>query len=195
MKFLIFDCSANGNPKSWSASHRDTFNWPRLVHLSWLLIDEKGKILEQSDDLIKIEGFDISPDIEERHRLTKEQLLSEGKPLIESLKRFNQAILSADYVFAHNLNFNMGILISEYIRSNLSTSLDTADTFCLMQESTYYCQIPGRRGNYKWPSLSELHKKIFKRPYKDQNNALADVNAVTRCFIVLYKTGALEDIF
>ena len=195
MKFLIFDCSANGNPKSWSASHRDTFNWPRLAHISWLLIDDHGKLLDQSDDLIKIEGFDFSPEMEERHKVTKEQLLSDGKPLTDSLKRFDKAVLEADYVFAHNLNFNLGVLISEYIRSDMDTQLYTAESFCLMHESTYFCQIPGRRGNFKWPSLTELHKKIFNRPYKDANNALADVNAASRCFIVLYKTGVLEDIF
>jgi hypothetical protein len=34
--------------------------------------------------------------------------------------------------------------------------IDTKD------ESTEYCAIPGGRGRYKWPTLAELHDKLFE---------------------------------
>ena len=64
-----------------------------------------------------------------------------------------------------------------------------------MQESTWYCKIPGRGGKYKWPSLNELHAICFNQKFSPAGNARADVIAASRSFIKLMKLGQLEDMF
>lgn len=64
-----------------------------------------------------------------------------------------------------------------------------------MQEGTYHCKLRGKRGGYKWPTLQEMHTVLFRQKYSPANNARADVIAASRCFIMLKKVRALEDIF
>jgi DNA polymerase III epsilon subunit-like protein len=51
-----------------------------------------------------------------------------------------------------------------------------------MKNSTQYCRINGRYGEYKWPTLSELHKKLFGYDFEKAHNALADIEATAKCF-------------
>lgn len=195
MKFLLFDASANGQPKSYQASFRDSFNWPRMFHLSWQLLNEKGQILASRNDLIAPIGFSLSPTIEKKHKVKQDELKSNGIPVRESIDAFMSIVPDADMVFAHNLALNQGVVTAEADRAEILERLSSAETYCLMQEATYFCAIPGKGGKYKWPSLTEIHSRIFNRSYSNAGRADADVQALARCFIVMYKTGVLEDIF
>lgn len=195
MKFLLFDTSANGKPLSYAASSRDTSNWPRMFHLCWQLMNEKGQILESRNDLILPQDFSISAELEQRHKVTMTSLKETGVPIKESIEAFMEVMQKADMVFSHNLAFNQGVVTAEADRANVIEKFSSADAYCLMQETTYYCAIRGKRGKLKWPSLPELHKRIFNKSYNNPSHAEADVNALGRCFIVMYKTKVLEDIF
>lgn len=195
MKFLLFDTSANGQPANYQASARDTSNWPRLLHLSWQLMNEKGQLLDQRDDLIKPHGFSINEKMAERHQINATESADKGIPVKEAIEHFMAAVREADMVFAHNLSLNTGVVTAEADRHDVIERLSSSESYCLMQETTYYCGIMGKRGNLKWPSLPELHKKIFGRSFNNAGRADADVTALGRCFIVLYKTKVLEDIF
>ncbi len=195
MLFLLFDTSSNGKPADYKASVRDTANWPRMTHLAWNLMNDKGQIIKSANDLIKPKGYELNEGMAERHRLTKSAITKEGKDLKVCVEAFMQIVPEADMVFAHNLALNQGIVGAESDRSGVIDRLSSADAYCLMQETTYYCALPGRRGKYKWPSLPELHQRIFGKSYQNAGHAEADLNALGRCFIVLYKTKVLEDIF
>lgn len=195
MKFLLFDTSANGQPANYQASARDTSNWPRMLHISWQLMNEKGQILDQRDDLIKPQGFPLNEKMMERHLLTAADLNDQGIGIKQAVEHFMAAVREADMVFAHNLSLNTGVVTAEADRCDVIERLSSSEAYCLMQETTYYCGIMGKRGKLKWPSLPELHKKIFGKSFNRAGRADADVTALGRCFIVLYKTKVLEDIF
>ncbi len=195
MKYLIFDCAAIGKPKDYKAPFSDTFSWPRIVHLSWIILDENFKPVKDYDCIIKPEGFSITPAIEKLSQLSKEEIEEKGEPLEDVLKAFNESIENVEYAFAHNLNFNQNVVAAEFIRKGLSQSIFHTESFCLMQEATYFCKLPSKTGGYKWPSLSELHATLFKQRYTPAGNARADVIAASRCFIMLMKVRALEDLF
>ena len=60
--------------------------------------------------------------------------------------------------------------------------IDTKDV------STQYCAIPGGKGGgFKWPSLTELHVKLFSVGFSSAHNASADVDATARCFLELVR--------
>ena len=58
--------------------------------------------------------------------------------------------------------------------------LDTKDI------STQFCALPGGKGGkYKWPTLTELHQKLFGEGFGDAHDAAYDVAATARCFFGL----------
>lgn len=192
--YLIFDTSANGKPKTWKASYTDSFNWPRMIHCSWIILDDNYKPIKDYNCLIKPDGFTITEDTAKKagEELSK---FDSGDPLEEVLEKFKESVEEVQYIFSFNLDFNENIIAAEYHRLGQKNPLLYTDKFCLMQESTWYCKIPGRGGKYKWPSLNELHAICFQQKYSPAGNARADVIAASRCFIKLIKTGQLEDVF
>lgn len=195
MKYLIFDCSSVSKPNNYKAPFSDTFSWPRMIHLSWIILDEAFKPVKDYDCIIKPDGFKITPAIEKFCHLTAEEIEKKGEKLEDVLKTFASCVAEVDHVFAHNLLVNQNIIAAEYVRKNIPQKIFYADSYCLMQESTYFCKLPSKRGGYKWPTLSELHIILFKQKYTPANNARADVIAATRSFIMLMKVRALEDLF
>lgn len=195
MKYLIFDASAVSKPKNYRAPFSDTFSWPRLVHLSWIILDEQYKPLKDYDCIIKPEGFSIDETIAKHCQIDQEDIEKKGVPLEDVLKQFYDSIAEVDYVFAHNMNVNENIVGAEYVRKGMDQNLFRAERFCLMQEGTYFCKLPSKTGGYKWPTLRELHAVCFNQGYSPLNNARADVIAASRCFIYLMKTGNLEDLW
>jgi len=190
--YLFFDVSTVGKPKSWKAPINDTFNWPRMLHLSWLMYNKDRELIDSSDDIIKPEGWELTSQDEKKTQVSLEDIEQNAVPLKESLERFKTAVEKAEYVIAHNMKFNESIVTCEFYRKSISSNLDTAEKYCLMQEATWYCKLPSKIGGYKWPSLQEIHAKVFGNRYANANNALGDVAACTVCFFALLDLEAIE---
>lgn len=193
--YLIFDCSGIDKPKSYKAPFSDTFAWPRMIHLSWIILDKELKPVEDYDHIIKPEGFGFTPAIEKRCRIDQEDIDTKGIDLEQALIGFDESLQKVEFALAHNLNFNENVLAAEFLRKGIKHSLFRTERFCLMQESTFFCKLPSKTGGYKWPTLSELHAIIFQKAYSPPNNARADVIAATRCFKALMMGRQLEDLF
>ncbi len=193
--YLIFDSSAIDKPKNWKAPFSDTFSWPRMIHLSWIILDKDLKPTDNQDYIIKPEGFSMTETIQKNSRIDEEDISRKSQPLDHVLSAFDKSLGDAYYVLAHNLNFNENVLAAEYLRKGINHSLFRKTRICLMQESTFFCKLPSKRGGYKWPTLSELHAIIFQKSYSPPNNARADVIAATRCFKALKLGRQLDDLF
>ena len=193
--FLLFDVSTNGKPKNWKAHFTDTFSWPKITHLAWLLYDKKGELTQEQDFLISPTGFELDPMSLKRSGLDEDLMAKKGVPIKEALIAFEQALASAIYIFAFNLQYNENVVLAEFYRANLEQSLTRCERFCLMRESTYFCKIKGRDGGYKWPSLTELHAKLFNSSFEGVGNAKKDLMAISRCFNRLLNLGQLDDLF
>ena len=59
-----------------------------------------------------------------------------------------------------------------------------------MHGTTDFCKISGPYG-YKWPKLSELHYKLFKKGFDEAHNAAVDINATAKCFWELKRIGKI----
>lgn len=191
--YLLFDVSANGRPKSWSAPFTDTFNWPQMLHLSWILYDSKGALLEDEDRIVKVENVLLTEKIEKINHLTNQEIEQEGEELEVILTDFDRAVREANYIITFNRQFQENIVKSEFFRLMKEMNFGHAESFCLMRESTYFCKLPGKKGGYKWPTLPELHKCLFGKSYEKAGNARADVKALSRSFNRMMKLGELED--
>lgn len=193
--FLLFDVSTNGKPKNWKAHFTDTFSWPKLLHITWLLYDKKGNLTEEGDYLINPLSMELDPTALRLAGLTEEQLQDEGVDIKMALSAFCKAVEQSMYIFAFNLQYNENVVLAELYRNNIEHKYMQAERFCLMRESTYFCRIPGRDGGFKWPSLTELHAKLYKVGYEGAGNATKDIMAISRCFNKLLSLGQLDDLF
>ena len=188
--YLFFDTETTGLPRNWQSSASDLENWPRLVQIAWVLY-ENGVETSSRDFIIKPEGFSIPIDASNIHGITTERAEREGASLQLVLNEFQDLVARADFLVAHNISFDEKIVGAEFLRKNMPNDLVSKKTICTKEISTNFCAIPsvhGRSG-YKWPKLSELHLKLFGAELVDFHNALADVNAVVKCFWELKKRG------
>lgn len=184
--FLFFDTETTGLPRNFNAPVSNFDNWPRLVQLAYLCFDESGNEILRGDFIIKPEGFIIPPDSAKIHGITTVRASKEGLSLPIVLKEFAKIIEQADTLVGHNISFDEKIIGCEFLRLNIRNSLSTKKKICTMKASTNYCAINGQYG-FKWPSLSELHFKLFRKEFEEAHNAMIDTLATAKCFWELKK--------
>jgi DNA polymerase III subunit epsilon len=182
--YLIIDCETTGLPKNWKAPATDIDNWPRVIQLAWALYDESSVQMESAIHLVRPSGFVIPEEAQRIHHITTEQALDEGKDLLEVLQALAAAAAKARILIAHNVKFDERVISAEYLRLKLSVPFSDKKRVCTMEQSTNFCQIPGQYG-YKWPTLSQLHRKLFGSEVEAAHDAGADVSACARCFFEL----------
>jgi DNA polymerase-3 subunit alpha len=189
--YIIFDTETTGLPKNWNAPYTDTDNWPRCIQIAWQLHDEMGRLIEHKDYLIKPDGFNIPFDAERIHGISTELAEQQGVDLQFVLDEFNEALGKAKFVVGQNVGFDLNVMGCEFVRSETPTQLNEMDVLDTCTEKTaQLCQIPGGRGGkFKLPTLTELHEFLFQTPFAEAHNATADVEATTRCFFELLRTG------
>ena len=187
--YLIFDTETTGLPKRWDAPITDVDNWPRCIQIAWQLHDDLGRCIESQDYLIKPEGFNIPYDAEKIHGISTELAQEQGVDLSEVLALFNIALGKAKFVVGQNVKFDLNIMGAEFVRENVTNSLQELPVLDTCTEHTAsLCEIPGGRyGKFKLPTLTELHQYLFGTPFSEAHNATADVEATTRCFLELIR--------
>jgi DNA polymerase-3 subunit alpha len=193
--YLIFDTETTGLPQNYSAPLSDFDNWPRCVQLAWQLHDETGKLISSGDYIVKPDGFTIPFNSEKVHGISTERAHKEGIPLQEVMDHFNRDVEKTVFVVGHNLEFDLNIMGSEYLRMERRNPLSEKIAIDTKDESTEYCAIPGGRGRYKWPTLAELHNKLFDVGFEEAHNAAADVDATARAFLELVRIGVIKPNF
>jgi len=193
--YLIFDTETTGLPKNYNAPVSDHENWPRMVQLAWQLHDERGKLLSAKNYIIKPEGYEIPFNAAKVHGISTAIAQEQGHDLEKVLKIFEEDVKKSKYAVGHNIEFDLNITGAEFHRKLQRSPFHEEDltTFAFPQLDTKefgtdFCKIPGGRGGkYKWPTLSELHEKLFGHRFDDAHDAAYDVDATARCFFGLVK--------
>ena len=184
--YLIFDTETTGLPKNYNAPVTDLDNWPRLVQLAWQLHGNKGELLSAKNYIVKPEGFTIPFNAEKIHGISTEMALEEGLPLAQVMQEFAEDVAKSEVLIGHNVEFDINITGAEFIRSEVESDLMETDTIDTKNESIEFCALPGGKGGrYKWPTLTELHQKLFGVGFDDAHDAAYDVDATARCFFGL----------
>jgi DNA polymerase-3 subunit alpha len=194
--YLIFDTETTGLPKNKTAPLTDFDNWPRVVQIAWQLHDHAGKLLSNDNLIVKPDGFTIPFNAEKVHGISTQRALDEGLPLDEVLDRFTEDLNKADLIIGHNIiDFDVKVVGSEYLRIGKENVLSTKEALDTQLASTDYCAIPGGRGGqYKWPTLLELHTKLFGQDFGDAHDAAYDVAANAKCFFGLLKEKVVKPV-
>jgi len=188
--FLVFDTETTGLPKKWKAPLNDFDNWPRMVQLAWQCHDLQGRFLFAKNHVIKPDGFSIPDEVVKVHGISNEIANQKGIPLKEALIEFFEDVKKAKFIIGHNIEFDINIVGSELLRCGMPEIMTKAPQICTKVESTEFCAIL-KNGKPKWPTLTELHTKLFGEPFNEAHNAAADVEATTRCFLELIRVGGI----
>ncbi len=191
--YLIFDTETTGLPRNFNAPLTDFNNWPRMVQIAWQLHDYEGNLVEINNYIVKPDGFTIPYNSEKIHGISTQMATHYGKDIKFVLDEFAAAIAKSTHVAGHNVQFDINITGSEFLRNGFENVLKGKNIVDSMLESTRYCAIPGGRGGgFKYPNLSELHQKLFNVPFAEAHNATGDVVATTRCFLELIRIEVIS---
>ncbi|NJM94781.1 MAG: PHP domain-containing protein, partial [Cytophagales bacterium] len=190
--YLIFDTETTGRALNFNAPLTDFANWPRCVQLAWQLHRPDGSLVEQRSFLIQPDGFDIPYEAVKIHGITTERAKADGRPLAEVLEEFSGAVAQAEWLVGHNLQFDLSVMGCELLRADQTNYLENKTVVDTMLRSVDFCALPGGKGGgFKWPSLTELHRKLFGQPFEDAHDAAYDVEATARCFFSLIQKEVL----
>ncbi len=181
---LFFDTETTGIPRNHKAPVTDLRNWPRLVQLAWLLTDTNGNEITSAEYVVKPEGFVIPNDAAKIHGITTDKAQRIGVALQFVLREVETSIQQASVLVAHNMQFDEKILGAEFLRSGQPNVVASKERRCTMTAATNFCRLPGPYG-YKWPTLQELHVKLFNEPFTGAHQVLVDVRACSRCYFEL----------
>ena len=201
MKFLVFDTETTGLPKRKNASPEETYLFPYVVQLSWLVFDSgTNKITDLKDKIIRLpNNIRIPQKTVDIHGITNERMLEEGEPIDDVLNSFVRDVSSCTYLIGHNLSFDQTMIEVECIRNKHKRLSDYRKIlFCTMKQSKNVCCIEKKnyytkKMEYKYPKLIELHKHLFNTSPENLHNSLIDVLVCFRCFYALaYNSDPME---
>ena len=184
---LVFDCETTGLlPKKKG----DAF--PLITQLSFVLYDMEEKNMTQIyDEYVKLPPEVVLPPIvTEVTGITRETLDKEGLEIRAVLEAFYEAVLKADFIVAHNMEFDFAVLLA--IAADSFTPLErelhvrSKSLLCTMKKGVDLCKIErtnSRGPYYKYPTLAELHTHLFGYVPKNLHDARIDVLCCLRCFL------------
>ena len=191
-RYLIFDTETTGVAKDFKAPPSTGDNWPRIVQLAWS-IQEDGRELSRSNFIIYPDGFIIPDEAAKIHGITTERALKEGLPIKDVMRHFHSALKLVDAVVCHNSHFDTNVAASEFLRINGANYMDGIEVIDTMRPLSEYCGIPNKWGGYKWPTLQELHTKLFGCGFDDAHDANVDISVTIRCFWECKKLALITD--
>ena len=188
--FLFFDTETTGLPKNYDEPASNTKNWPRLVQLAWILTDARCRRLSSHCMIVKPDGFSIPFAAEDVHGISTSVALQKGRPLREVITAFLKDAKLAKYFVGHNISFDQNVVGAELHRLGIDDTISTAPAICTMKETVDFCALEcdddcDEMIGYKYPSLQELHMKLFNKEFDNAHDAMADVSATLKCFYFL----------
>jgi DNA polymerase III epsilon subunit-like protein len=190
MKVLVFDTETTGLPKDRFASFKDTHLWPHIIQLSCVLFDTESKHIVQMNKIIRIgEEVELTERSVEIHGITRERSRSEGISIADAMRQFKSLCNAADVVVAHNISFDKSMVMVESQRCGVRHELYRTKSYCCTMKSTQeFCNIiaksPKDGEEYvKYPTLTELHEKLFGTRPANTHDAFVDVLICLRCYM------------
>lgn len=162
-------------------------NWPRMVRLSWLVVDGTGTIVRDGDLIVRPCGFTIPEEVVDIHGIDTATALREGVDLSEALDALAADAKGCVRLVGHNVWFDRNVIGAECYRLKRADMLAGMPMVCTMKLSTAFCAIPHPVYVYKWPRLSELYYILFGHEFENAHNGAADVRAVHDCYVQLKK--------
>jgi DNA polymerase III epsilon subunit-like protein len=196
-EYLFLDIETTGLPKVRDPKPEEFEYMPRIVQISWYLLDSSMKAVNVENCYLKQEA-PIPKESIKIHGITDEIIVEKGEDANEVFDRFQLDIRKAKYVIAHNIEFDLPIIESEFLRLEVKKPFKGKIKLCTMKEGTRFCKIPSYSGRgYKYPKLEELLEHCYFPGWSnirvtEAHNAQVDVAITIKCFIKLKELGYIK---
>ena len=188
--YLIFDTEPIGLPWNFKAPFTDTDNWPRMVWLGFILLDENGEIVREG-------YYYVNPNVEIPVNITRifgvstEMVVKYGNSMEEILHILQTVVKKSKYIIGHNVEFDYKIISAEIVRNKAAFSLKRKKRICTMHSSREFCNLRIINGKYITPKLTELYQKLFNKELLAETTR-EDVRATAKCFWELKSRGIIK---
>lgn len=186
---IVFDLETTGLPRRGADG---VTIQPRIVTLAWILADTGTQEPTGRHFIVRPDGFTIPREATAIHGISTEHALARGEalPIVLDHLRSDIDAFQPAIAVAHNIDFDYPVLDAEFRRIGCLNPLAGLSAICTMKSTTTLCAIPRRGGRgFKWPTLVELHVKLFARQFDGVHDAWEDVKAAYSCFVHLARVG------
>lgn len=193
MSILFFDLETSGFPNRLLPD--DDARQPHIVQFAAILADDLGNELATAKMLVKPpHGFVIPEQAVAVHGITTEHAMEFGVPIAVAAYILDSFAGSVHAIVAHNIAFDSAMMGIAYARLKKASGLLCYREFhfCTMLATTGICKLPGSRGDYKWPKLSEAYQHLFGEPLIGAHDAMVDVRATARIYFELKRRAKAE---
>ncbi len=179
MRILILDTETTGlfergsDPKNYTC-----FNNSRLIELGYIVYND-SEIQKKYESLVKVDFPITNSHI---HNICNIDCEIKGKHLLDVLKELHNDLLNVDVIVAHNIDFDLNIILAECYRNefiDLINLLKSKSKKCTMKMGKEMLKL------YKYPKLMELYPTLTNKEWIQQHRALDDVEKCSECYFVL----------
>jgi DNA polymerase III epsilon subunit-like protein/predicted transposase YbfD/YdcC len=185
---LFIDIETTGLSLKDSETYENLDNWPYIVQLGFILYDDNFGNLSERNIILKPENYTIPFESTKIHGISNDFAINNGENRSDVLSFMDRILSKVDIIIGHNVEFDLNTLKCEILRSKGNEDLlfrnkkhEIIDT---MKMGCDICRIPSYKfgEKYKWPTLDELHTKLFNKSFIGQHNALNDIKATYDCY-------------
>lgn len=204
MNALIFDTETTGLPDYKLPI--DHPSQPYIVQLAAILSDDDGEVKGSMNVIIKPSGWTIPSEASNVHGISTGDALEYGVPIELALHMFMELYKKADYLVAHNIDFDLRMLRryaknkdTDIFTDGMTVNYDTMKAMtnvCKLDltERQKAAQVRNKDGGwapaggwpkYKSPTLSESYWHFFTEAIEGAHDAMVDVEACKDIFYEL----------
>lgn len=183
MSICFIDTETSGLPiqKGFNTYHHpsliNNYSNSRLVEIAYIICDESGNIIKKKNYLVKPSGFTIlNTNI---HGIENDIALKEGEKIEDVIYNLENDICGVDTIVAHNIMFDLHIIISECYRlenKKIIKKIDDMNRVCTMNIGKSHMGVK------KSPKLIELYKYLFGEEFQQKHRAMSDTEACMKCY-------------
>jgi len=202
---IFFDLETTGFPQRTTTpggyppySKIAAYESARIVQISFMLCNASD--LSQVDFkniIIRSDGFDIPNG--DFHGVTLERSLAEGTDFTQAvLGEIEPSFQRADYLIAHNSEYDINVLKSEWFRygfNPLLNHIEGLSVICSMKKTRSIVRALDSRSRLKNPKLAELYEFATNNAIENAHDAKYDVINLHEAIKTLVDNKVLVDIF
>lgn len=196
MLILVYDTETTGLVKGTDYTSP---TMPLLAAITAILYDTNDhRIVSSINSMVFPEDWVITKEASDVNGLTHDILCKLGMPISVLLPACMALMTKADLRVAHNAEFDAMVIASALWRHIIKEdSEETAHnlikfwldlpSYCTMKEAKAIVNAKNKRGQVKYPRLTEAYKFFFDRDLNRAHSANADAIATLEIYLALQK--------
>lgn len=186
MNIMILDVETSGLPivKRYNVYHNPKmlkyYENSRLIELGYSVYSIDKIKISDTCNLIKPDSFTITN--HDVHGITHQNAVTHGLTISTVLNKLYKDLDNVGAIVGHNIMFDITIILSECYRygyTDLISKILEKELICTMKLGKQYLKTSRN------PSLTVLHRSLFKKYIVQTHRALDDVKLCAECYFCM----------